>query len=90
MIAQCEGKEVETSVQKDTLDPVFNAQMMFYVKRPDRAELVLQVLIHCCNNQCIVIHAHACKGSILKPHLNLAWWKYKLAKFCTHTDILTY
>lgn len=43
VVVQCEGKECRTPVRKDTLDPLFNTQMMFYVKRPERAEVVLQV-----------------------------------------------
>lgn len=43
VVVQCEGKEFQTPVRKDTLDPVFDTKLMFYVKRPERAELLLQV-----------------------------------------------
>ena len=31
----CEGKTARTPVQKNTLTPVFNAKLIFYIRRPE-------------------------------------------------------
>ena len=38
-----EGKTVASSVCKNTLEPKFNAQMVFYVKKPTESEITIQV-----------------------------------------------
>lgn len=39
----CEGKSVVTPVRQSTLDPQFDNDMVFYVKKPEDAEIKVQV-----------------------------------------------
>lgn len=43
VIVGCEGKKSRTPVKKNTIDPIFNSQLMFYPKNPRRSELLIQV-----------------------------------------------
>ena len=39
----CEGTTVLTPICKDTLEPKFNSDVVFYVKKPAEAEVKIQV-----------------------------------------------
>ena len=39
----CEGKSVVTPVRQSTLDPQFDNDMVFYVKKPEDTEIKVQV-----------------------------------------------
>ena len=41
----CGGSTVGTSIRKDTLDPAFDTQLVFYVKNPEDATVKVQVSI---------------------------------------------
>ncbi|XP_065836926.1 calpain-5-like isoform X2 [Oscarella lobularis] len=43
VIVSCEGVKARTPVKKSTLDPIFNSQFVFYVKRPRTAKIILQI-----------------------------------------------
>ena len=42
-LISCEGRKVRTPVQKDTLNPLWNTGALFYVRRPQKTRLVVQV-----------------------------------------------
>ena len=42
-LISCEGREVKTPVIKDSLDPKWNTGALFFVRRPQKAQLVIQV-----------------------------------------------
>lgn len=42
-LISCEGREVKTPVIKDSLDPKWNTGALFFVRRPQNAQLVIQV-----------------------------------------------
>jgi len=42
-LVSCEGREVKTPVIKDSLDPKWNTGALFFVRRPQNAQLVIQV-----------------------------------------------
>ncbi|XP_011408714.2 PREDICTED: calpain-5-like [Amphimedon queenslandica] len=42
----CGGNTVATSIKKDTLDPAFDTQLVFYVKNPEDATVKVQILNH--------------------------------------------
>lgn len=39
----CEGRKVKTPVQKDSLNPQWNTGALFFVRRPQKSRLVVQV-----------------------------------------------
>lgn len=41
----CEGRKVKTPVQKDSLNPQWNTGALFFVRRPQKSRLVVQVRI---------------------------------------------
>ena len=42
----CGGKTVVSPIKKDTLDPAFDSQFVFYVKKPEDATVKVQVRQH--------------------------------------------
>jgi len=42
-LISCEGRKVRTPVEKDSLNPKWNTGALFYVRRPQKTRLVVQV-----------------------------------------------
>ena len=42
-LISCEGRKVRTPVIKDSLVPEWNTGALFFVRRPQKAQLVIQV-----------------------------------------------
>ncbi|KAJ7354984.1 Calpain-6, partial [Desmophyllum pertusum] len=42
-LIKCEGRKVKTSVQKDSLNPQWNTGALFFVRRPQKTRLIIQV-----------------------------------------------
>lgn len=42
-LIKCEGRKVKTAVQKDSLNPQWNTGALFFVRRPQKTSLIIQV-----------------------------------------------
>ena len=44
-LISCEGRKVKTPVQKESLNPQWNTGALFFVRRPQKTRVVIQVSV---------------------------------------------